>query len=87
MGGISMTIGEKASEYAEKSFPSDDISNSGKHDVAFHSYSAGANWMIDKAVKWLKENAQNYYKDSSMHDNCWYNDEQMIEDFQKAMEE
>lgn len=43
--------------------------------------------MIEKAVKWLKENAQNYYEDASMHDNCWYDDEQMIEDFQKAMEE
>ena len=49
-----MKIGEKASEYAEKSFPSDDISNSGKHDVAFHSYSAGANWMIEKSLEWFK---------------------------------
>lgn len=45
-----MTIGEKASEYAEKCFPSDDISNSGKHDVAFHSYVAGANWMLEKVM-------------------------------------
>lgn len=50
-------------------------------------FAQGAKWMFEKAVKWLKENAQNYYKDSSMHDNCWYDDEQMIEDFQKAMEE
>ena len=41
---------EKASEYAEKCFPSDDISNSGKHDVALHSYIAGANWMLEKAM-------------------------------------
>ena len=47
----------------------------------------GAQWMFEKAVNWLKENAQNYYEDSSMHDNCWYDDEQMIEDFKKAMEE
>ena len=47
----------------------------------------GAKWMFEKAVKWLNENAQNYYEDASMHDNCWYDDEQMIEDFQKAMEE
>lgn len=26
-------------------------------------------------------------EDAAMHDNCWYDDEQMIEDFQKAMEE
>lgn len=49
-----MTIGEKSSEYAEKCFRSDDISNSGKHDVAFHSYGAGARWMIDKAAEWFK---------------------------------
>lgn len=27
------------------------------------------------------------FLDAAMHDNCWYDDEQMIEDFQKAMEE
>ena len=53
MGGIIMTIGEKASEYAEKHFPSDDIHNFGKHDVAFHSYIAGANWMLEKAADWI----------------------------------
>ena len=49
-----MTIGEKSSEYAEKCFPSDDISNYGKHDVAFHSHTAGANWMKEKALEWFK---------------------------------
>lgn len=49
-----MKIGEKASEYAEKSFTSADISNSGKHDVAFHSYIAGANWMLEKACEYIK---------------------------------
>lgn len=44
-------------------------------------FERGAQWMIEKAVKWLKENAQNYYEDAAMHDNCWYDDEQMIEDF------
>ena len=51
-----MTIGEKASEYAEKHFPSDDISNSGKHDVAFHSHIAGARWMLEKALDWVGDN-------------------------------
>lgn len=50
-----MTIGKKASEYAEKHFPSDDISNSGKHDVAFHSYIAGANWMLEKVMNLISE--------------------------------
>lgn len=85
-----MTIGEKAKEYAEEHFPSEDISNIDnidEHYIAFHSHIAGARWMLEKAVKWLEENAQNYYEDASMHDNCWYDDEQMIEDFQKVMEE
>lgn len=50
------------------------------------AFSEGAQWMLKKAVNWLNENAQNYYKDSLIHDNYWYDDEQMIEDFQKAME-
>lgn len=45
-----MTIGEKATEYAEKHFPSNDISNSGKHDVAFHSHVAGARWMLERVM-------------------------------------
>ena len=50
-----MTIGEKSSEYAEKSFTSADISNSGKHDVAFHSYIAGARWMLEKAMALIED--------------------------------
>ena len=55
-------------------------------DLSYDGFKTGAERMIAKAVKWLKENAQNYYEDAAMHDNCWYDDEQMIEDFQKAME-
>lgn len=73
-----MTIGEKASEYAEKSFPSDDISNSGKHDVAFHSYSAGANWMIDKAAEWFRSQKEEIGI-------SWYEDFEIR--FRKAMKE
>lgn len=77
-----MTIEEQAKEYE---------SNIGSQDYVpteiEEAFEAGAKWMLEKAVKWLKENAQNYYEDAAMHDNCWYDDEQMIEDFQKAMEE
>lgn len=83
-----MTIEEKARDFAGYGIISSrdtitTVNMSGKYD----GFKVGARWMIEKAVKWLKENAQNYYEDASMHDNCWYNDEQMIEDFQKAMEE
>lgn len=49
-----MTIEEKASEYAEKSFPSDNISNSNNNDIACQFYIAGANWMKEKALEWFK---------------------------------
>ena len=49
------SISERAMEYAEKSFPSDDISNYGKHDVAFHSYIAGAKWMLEKVMNLISE--------------------------------
>lgn len=77
-----MTISKKTKEYE---------SNIGSQDYVpteiEEAFKAGAEWMLEKTVKWLQENAQNYYEDASMHDNCWYDDEQMIEDFQKAMEE
>lgn len=85
-----MTIGEKSSEYAEKCFPSDDISNYGKHDVAFHSHTAGANWMLEKAV-------QRFAKEVSEFDTLLYlidktsegliNKENTVEKFRKALEE
>lgn len=41
------TLGELASEYAQKEFPvypeKDDIRNIGKHDVAFHAFADGWN--------------------------------------------
>lgn len=85
-----MTIEEKAKEIIPDAFDADEILLAREgfivkyQRLAFHQ---GAEWMIRKAVKWLKENAQNYYEDAPMHDNCWYDDEQMIEDFQKALEE
>ena len=83
-----MTIEEKAEEYAcyYMAFSQDtDIDVSASSD--YSAFIAGARWMLEKAVKWLKENTQNYYEDDAIHDNCWYDDEQMIEDFQKSMEE
>lgn len=76
-----MTIGEKASEYAEKSFPSNDISNYGKHDVAFHSHIAGARWMLDKAAEYIKNQYPVHYQEwAELAD-------EYVEQFRKAMEE
>ena len=76
-----MSIEEKAEEYRSNTF-----GTPFRNDIKM-AFSEGAQWMFEKAVKWLKENAQNYYEASSIHDNYWYDDEQMIEDFQKAMKE
>lgn len=83
-----MTIEEKAKEFAGLNSDSKDVLADLLRSLTYKGYMAGAEWMLDKAVKWLKENAQNYYEDGAMHDDYWYDDdEQMIEDFQKAMEE
>ncbi len=73
-----MTIEEKASEYAEKSFPSDDISNSNNNDIACQSYIAGANWMIEKAFEWFKHQKEEIGI-------SWFDDFEIR--FRKAMEE
>lgn len=82
-----MTIEERAKEFAGYNISFPDGVTAAEMDRRYDGFKAGAEWMFEKAINWLKENAQNYYKNSSIHDNCWYDDEQMIEDFQKAMEE
>lgn len=72
-----MTIREKASEYAEESFQSNDISNIDKHYIAFHSHIAGARWMRDKALDWIGDNVV-FDKFGKPID---------VENFRKAMEE
>ena len=76
-----MTIGEKSSEYAEKCFPSEKISNNDKHDVAFHSHTAGAKWMLEKACEYMKNQYPAHYQ-------AWYElAEERVKQFKKAMEE
>lgn len=54
---MTKTLGELASEYAQKEFPvypeKNDIRNIGKHDVAFHSFAAGWN-AAKKESPWIK---------------------------------
>ena len=76
-----MTIGEKSSEYAEKCFPSDDIGNYGKHDLAFHSHIAGARWMLEKACEYIRSQYAVHYQE-------WYElAEERVKKFRKTMEE
>lgn len=68
---------EKAYEYEEKHFPSDDISNSSNNDIAFQSYIAGANWMLKKAMKWLDGQCIERFEGVALIS---------IDEFKKAME-
>ena len=82
-----MTIEEKAreifvaQEYTECENANDEMWM--KRDA----FGRGAEWMLEKAKLWLKENTQNYWEDASQHDNCYYDDEELVNDFKKAMEE
>lgn len=83
-----MTIEEKASEYAEKSFPSDDISNSSNNDIACQSYIAGANWMLEKAVNWLQDHVNDYLFNDGTPERPWLKCSAcMFDAFKKTMEE
>ena len=82
-----MTIEEKAKEifviqdYMECENATDETWM--KRDV----FQRGAEWMLEKATQWLKENALNYWEDASQHDNCCYDNEELVNDFRKTMEE
>ena len=55
----------------------------------FSSFIQGAEWadktMIEKAYKWLKQNAKDYVV--TCYDEGELNDEDLLNDFKKAMEE
>lgn len=42
---------------------------------------------IEKACEWIRENADKYYVSSSQADDCFFDSDNMLEDFRKAMEE
>lgn len=77
-----MTIEEKAKEYE---------SNIGSQDYVSieieEAFKVGAKWMLEKTIKWLKDNVQNYYYNSSQADNCQFDDTKFLEDFKKVMKE
>ena len=43
--------------------------------------------IIREAYEWLKKNIDNYYHSSCQADDCYFDSEQMLGDFRKAMEE
>lgn len=51
------------------------------------SFRAGAEWMLEKAVNWLKSNVGKY-PEINWDQQEWYsNKERLIKDFKKTMEE
>lgn len=50
-------------------------------------FERGAQWMLEKATDWLKNNAGEFYEDAAQHDNCYYDVDELMEHFEKAMEE
>jgi hypothetical protein len=81
MGGIKMTIEEKAKEFSENNITcSQDILQvvkmGSKHD--HDSFIAGAKWMIDKAAAW-------FWNQKEEIGISWYDDFEIR--FRKAMEE
>lgn len=50
-------------------------------------FDQGHIFAIDKAYEWLKKNIDNYYHSSCQSDDCYFDSEQMLEDFSKAMKE
>lgn len=75
-----MTIEEKAQSYAGYNIPhSRDMVTIAKMNRRYDGFKAGARWMLDKAIKWLKENADGY--------DCSWDTGPLVDDFLKAMEE
>lgn len=75
-----MTIEEKAEEYRRDTFGTP----FGK-DIAM-AFKDGAEWMLEKATEWLKNNAQFYYFDPSDTRIKFYTAEQLTDIFKKTME-
>lgn len=73
-----MTIEEKAKEYIKSDEMIFNYMEVNKSDIK-DTFVDGAKWMLERAIEWLKENSQKY--------NWWGAGKDMIEDFQKAMEE
>lgn len=85
-----MTNEEKAREYAQLHlYDGDQVQLYVEcHNGKIAAFKAGAEWkeqqMIEKVCEWLKNNAgEHIYFDEC--DNEWYDAEELIEDFKKAM--
>lgn len=84
-----MTIEEKAKEYANENI---NVHNNGLRGVLKATgritFTAGANWMLEKAAYWLQEHVNNYLFDDGVPGRPWLKcKSDMFDDFRKAMEE
>jgi len=82
------TIEERAKEYEQKKHCSyAPLLGDAYYDGATEQESITKKEMVEKACEWLRANLWNYYIASSQADNCGIDDENLLEDFRKAMEE
>lgn len=82
VGGIVMSIEEKAKEYRSNTFGTP-FSN----DIAM-AFSEGAKWMLEKAIYWLQEHVNDYLFDDGTPERPWLKcKSEMFDAFKKAMEE
>ena len=57
MGGIVMTIEEKAKDFAGYNLPSaQDIVTTAKMSGKYDGFKAGVEWMLEKALDWIGDN-------------------------------
>jgi hypothetical protein len=77
-----MTREERAYNYASKKNPSKFTVG----EIAKH-YDDGYKDAINKACKWLEDNANNYVTEHLFGCEVDFKEDKMIEDFKKAMEE
>lgn len=78
------TIERESKEYADENWAG---CYAEPGEAAIDSFESGAYWMLSEALAWLKENAMNYFTESAIADDAWFDSETLISDFEKAMEE
>lgn len=83
-----MTIEEKAKEFAgfKHGVKENELAYAVR-TLSYDGFKAGAEWMLKKAINWLNENADDFYMDDAQSDNCYYDVDEFMICFKKAMEE
>lgn len=82
-----MTIEEKAKNKYPYVNSSDYPETCSYNKTSRNGFIRGAEWILEKAIKWLEDNTPNYYHNASQADNYYFDNTKFLKDFKKAMEE